>query len=170
MALRDEGLVLNLPDAGGWSKGSPAGPGFHAVHRATRSVFRLRTWAAVRSVTPAECAERARLFWPELPTEGDPGLVDSRPLVSPPGYRGRLVVVVEPAGPATLDGRLGAVGASLGRCLAVYFQTRAGGTGAELAVAESLALVASGTVDRLDLIRIEDRLRESRPEYPFTES
>jgi len=156
-------LVLHLPDGSGWSWDEQAPLGLRALHAATGSELRVRGWLDGRAARPEACAERARLVWTTLPGPGSPGLIDDRPLRAPAGYRGRVTVAVVALADGTLEGRLGAVGAGAGRCLALWFRTRARGVAAERAVAESLAVVAEGTVDRLAIVSIEDRVTRPRP-------
>ncbi len=158
LTIESLGLVLTLPDGPGWTSRQEAHLGFRALHAATGSELRVRVWPDQRGVTPDACAARARLTWPELPQPGDPGAIDDRPLLAPAGYRGRMIIAVTTLADGTLEGRLSAVGAAIGRCLAVSFRTRARGGAAERVVAESLAVVAEGTVDQLAMVTIEDRV------------
>ncbi len=158
LTLESLGLVLTLPDGPGWTSRQQAHTSFRAHHAATGSELRVRVWPDQRAVTPDACAARARLTWPELPQPDDPGAIDDRPLLAPAGYRGRVIIAVATLADGTLEGRLGAVGAAIGRCFAISFRTRARGVAAERVVAESLAVVAEGTVDQLAIVTIEDRV------------
>ncbi|GEM_PF-4891415 len=158
LVLPSVGLVLPLPDAPGWSATEDPTLGFWAQHAATGSELRARTWPDRRGITPEACMARARLAWPELPAPGDQVLVDDRPLRTPEGYLGRMLVAVTRLPAGTLEGRLIAVWASAGRCLALSFRTRVQGAAAARVVAESLAVIAEGTVDRLSIMSIEDRV------------
>jgi hypothetical protein len=149
-------LLLPLPDRGGWARleGSPSA--VWLAHRASGTVLRVRGWLERRSVTAAECAERATLAWPHLPVLDSPGVLDRRPLLAPTGYRGWVTLTVARAGSSAIEGRLGAVGAGPGRCFALELVTRAGGPGADRVVGETLALFAAGSVDRLTRASFED--------------
>ncbi len=160
LTLPSLGLALPLPDGPGWASREDSTLGFRALHAATGAELRARSWPEQRSVTPEACLARARLAWPDLPAPGDPGLLDDRPLRAPEGYRGQVLVNVARRPDGALEGRLVAVGAGVGRCLALSFRTWAQGAGAERVVAESLAVIAEGTVDRLSIVSIEDRVPE----------
>ena len=79
-----------------------------------------------------------------------------RPLRAPAGFNGTVTVGVLPI-PAGLEGYALAFGASVGRCYAAVFTTRAEGAGSEETLGRRLALIVDGVLSRVHLRSVEDR-------------
>lgn len=153
-------LAITLPDADGWDIDD--GPQwFRLRHRATESELSLRVWRASRRVRVTECEQQVRLVRPDLPdpTAAPESVIEQRPLDAPEGYAVELTVAVRPAEGDRIAGHAVAIGAAIGHCYAAIFSTQAGGSGAENAVAERLALAADQVFGSVTLGRIDDRAR-----------
>lgn len=157
--LRGVGLRIRVPDGGGWAV-VPTGPGgFGARHAESRSELAVRIWPEVRSVTPADCEERARLAAFRLGAPGDVGVLERRPLRAPAEFHGQVSTGIALLAEGGIEGWVTAVGAGPGRCLAIAFTIRAVGMGAERVAGEALSLVGTGTFDSVEWPGIEDRVR-----------
>jgi hypothetical protein len=156
-------LVVPLPVRAGWRIDDDVDRWFLARHAATGSELRLRTWLAPRQVRAEECQAQARLWRPSIPAIQEESVVRRR-LRAPEEFFGEVVVGVEPGGDG-LEGHALAFGASVGRCYAAVFTTRASGPGSEEALGRRLVLIVEGVLARVRLRGVEDRAdaaRESR--------
>jgi hypothetical protein len=156
--LRSVGVRLRLPDGASWRRVSSRDAEFRAEHPPTKSSLRVAAWPTERAASAEACARRARLVWPEIPDRDARDRLDVRVLDVASGYRGFVVVAARAVTVDRWVGRLVAVGVRPGRCLVLAFATQAIGPGAGLAVADALALISAGTVDRLEPLGIEDRV------------
>jgi hypothetical protein len=103
---------------------------------------------------------------PSLPDPAEESAVVHRSLRAPTGYHGALVAGVRlPAGDGTLEGFALAFGATVGRCYAAVFETRASGAGAEQRIGRRLGVVVSGVLERIEARVVDDRA--PHPEFPF---
>jgi hypothetical protein len=131
-------------------------------HATTRSTLTLRVWRAARLVRPAECENDARLARPTLPRPDPDMLVDSRALEAPAGFDGLLVVGVEPAPPGGARGHALAVGAAVGRCFLLAFDTVAEGADAALVVGDRLRMLVDRIAPSVRLREADERVQPER--------
>lgn len=159
-------LVVPLPEFAEWSIDDTTERWFVARHAGSSSELRLRAWSANRSVTPEQCETQARLWLRAAPVPADDDAVEVRRLRAPTGYHGQLIAGVRliDAG-SELEGYALAFGAAVGRCYAAVFTTRGRGPRAEERVGATLAVVAGGMLERVEVGEVEDRA--PRPEFPF---
>jgi hypothetical protein len=166
VAAKRFALSVALPRLREWTIDDASTPWFLARHTSTHSELRLRAWNAVRSVTPEQCEEQARLWLPWLPDVALDGAVARRPLRAPQGYRGHVIASVRALErKATLDGYVQAIGVNIGRCYAAIFTTRASGPHAEEELGRALALIVGGVLERVEMRTIDDRA--PTPQFPF---
>jgi hypothetical protein len=128
-------------------------------HPSSRSTLAIRLWRAARLVRPAECEAEARLARPELPRRDPDALIDERPLSAPREFSGSLVVGVEPDADGATRGFALAVGAAIGRCFVLAYDTRATGAGAASVVAERLRAAADAVVPSVELREVDERVQ-----------
>lgn len=166
VALPRFALAVPLPEFSEWRIDDESEHWFVARHPASNSELRVRAWSANRSVTPNQCETQARLWLPSLPAPAADDAVEIRRLRAPSGYHGELIVGVRLlAGGAELEGYALAFGATVGRCYASVFTTRALGPEAEERVGSTLAVIAGGLLERVEVAQVEDRA--PHPEFPF---
>jgi hypothetical protein len=152
-------LVLKLPDRHSWQVDDQTSRWLTLRHRPSDSELRVRTWAAARLVRPEECEQQARLWRPEIPDPGGHTALDQRRLDKPSGYTTRAVAGVRPLGhTGELEGFALAFGATIGRCYAFVYTTRARGAGADNAIADRLAVVMDGILPAVQARSIADRV------------
>jgi hypothetical protein len=162
---RRQSLVLALPMREAWRIDDAREPWFLARHAATGSELRLRTWPAPRQVRADECQAQARLWRPSIPPIRDEAVV-TRKLSAPEAFAGEIIVGVEPGGDG-LEGHVLAFGATVGRCYAAIFTTRASGPGSEDTLGRRLVLIVEAVLPRVRLLGVEDRVKAAR-EHPPT--
>jgi hypothetical protein len=140
-------------------------PGTFTVleHAATGSTLTLRVWRAARLVRPEECESEARLARPTLPRPDPDLLVDSRPLDAPSGFHGSLVVGVEPIPPGGARGHVLGVGAAVGRCFLLAFDTAADGPDAAQVVGDRLRAVVDRIAPSVTFRAADERVQPERP-------
>ncbi|HEX6274854.1 MAG TPA: hypothetical protein VFZ53_17550 [Polyangiaceae bacterium] len=131
-------------------------------HATTRSTLTLRVWRASRLVRPAECETEARLARPALPRPDPELLVDSRALEVPSGFHGSLVVGVEPHLPGGARGHALGVGAAVGRCFLLAFETVADGADAAHVVGDRLRILVDRIVPSVTLREADERVQPER--------
>jgi hypothetical protein len=159
-------LVVPVPEFGEWSIDDASEQWFVARHAASSSELRVRAWPSNRSVTPSACEAQARLWLPSLPSRAEDDAVEVRRLRAPSGYHGELIAGVRLLAAGTeLEGYALAFGATVGRCYAAAFTTRARGERAEERVGATLAVIAGGLLERVEAAKVEDRA--PHPEFPF---
>lgn len=146
---------LRLPDARAWHA-SASGTFTVLTHGPTGSVLALRVTLAPRRVRPSECEADARLARPSLPGDEQSGVVERRVLAAPAGFDVRLRVGVEPRA-GEVHGYALAVGAATSRCYVAAFETDAAGASAAERVADRLAVVVTGTLERMRIPSAEQR-------------
>jgi hypothetical protein len=152
---------IELYDPGRWRDAS--GGSFTLLqHAASSARVALRVWRAARLVRPAECEAEARLARPSLPRADPESLVDSRALEAPKEFSGSLVVGVEPTPNGGAHGFVLAVGAAVGRCFVLVFETTADGADAANAVAERLRAAADRIVPSVELSGVDERVQPDR--------
>jgi hypothetical protein len=152
-------LELQLPELSQWR----AGPGrtwARLEHPASQSTLELWLDRAERLVRPADCAARARITRPGLWQPEPEAVVDEQRLDAPAGFRTELTVGIDAADVAgTVHGFVLGFGASVGRCYAFSFATRADGPTAEIEIARRLDLVATRIAPSVAVLAVEDRVR-----------
>lgn len=163
---RRQSLVLTLPMRESWRIDDAVEPWFLARHAATGSELRLRTWPAPRQVRAEECQTQARLWRPSIPPIREEAVV-RRKLSAPAAFSGEVVVGVEPGGDG-LEGHVLAFGATVGRCYAAVFTTRASGPGSEDTLGRRLVLIVEAVLPRVRLLGVEDRAKAVREILPPT--
>lgn len=131
-------------------------------HPSSHSTIAIRVWRAARLVRPAECEADARLARPELPHVDPDLLVDSRPLTAPRDFSGSLVVGVEPGTDGATRGFALAVGAAIGRCFVLAYDTSAAGPDAANVVAERLRTAADELFPSVELREVDERVQPER--------
>lgn len=131
-------------------------------HPSSRSTLAIRVWRAARLVRPAECEAEARLARSELPRVDPDVLVDSRPLSAPRDFSGSLVVGVEPGTDGATRGFALAVGAAIGRCFVLAYDTRAAGPDSASVVAERLRAAADELFPSVELREVDERVQPER--------
>ena len=153
--------VVELYDPDRWR---PVNGGSFTVleHAASRSVLALRVWRAARLVRPVECEAEARLARPSLPHVTADSIIDERPLEAPAEFNGSLVIGVEPSPSGDTRGYALAVGAAVGRCFVLAFETSADGTDAAGVVGDRLRAAADRIVPSVSLHRVDERVRPER--------
>ncbi|MBX3128977.1 MAG: hypothetical protein KF718_19835 [Polyangiaceae bacterium] len=133
------GLSVTLPSAGSWRIDDGA-RWLVASHAESRSELSLRVWRAHRRVRIEECRAQVALWRPEFPTWSETEVLDQRDLQAPKDFAGTVTVLVRPVvGSSELEGWVVAFGASIDKCFAGLFRTRASGSGAEAALGDRLA-------------------------------
>jgi hypothetical protein len=152
---------MPLPERARWVVDDEREPWLVATHEPSRSELRLRIWTSPRNVTPLECETQARLWRPTLPQITQETTVFERRLDAPPGYHALLVVGVR-ATRGEFEGHALAFGASVGKCFAAAYTTRATGPSAEDAIGKRLALMVDGTLSRAQERSIDERVRPLR--------
>jgi hypothetical protein len=150
-----QSLVLRLPQRAAWRVDDQT-TWFVARHAASESELRLRTWLAPRLVRAEQCQEQARLWLPSIPPLREEAVV-RRALRAPDGFSGEVVVGVEPVSEG-LGAHALAFGASVGRCYAAVFTTRASGIGAEDVIGRRLVVIVEGVLERVRRRGIEERV------------
>ncbi|HEY6557261.1 MAG TPA: hypothetical protein VI072_08305 [Polyangiaceae bacterium] len=159
-------LVVPLPEFAEWSIDDKSEHWFVARHAGSSSELRMRAWSANRSVTPEQCETQARLWLRTAPVPAADDAVEARRLRAPTGYHGQLIAGVRLlAAGSELEGFALAFGAAVGRCYAAVFTTRGRGPRAEERVGATLAVVAGGLLERVEVAEVEDRALH--PEFPF---
>ncbi|HEX6764316.1 MAG TPA: hypothetical protein VF103_02535 [Polyangiaceae bacterium] len=131
-------------------------------HAPSRSTLAVRVWHAARLVRPGDCEADARLARPSLPRIDPDSIIDSRPLDVPSEFHGSLVVGVDPTPQGSTHGYALAIGAAIGRCYALAFETTADGPDAAVVVAERLRVAADHIVPSLALRNVDERVRPER--------
>jgi hypothetical protein len=81
-------------------------------------------------------------------------------LAAPRGFTGSLVVGVEPVPSGATYGYAFAVGAAVGRCFVLAFDTRAEGAGAPAAIGERLRAAADWIAPSVKLREIDERVTD----------
>ena len=157
------GLDLPLPERTEWTVNDKQEPWLVAQHAASRSEILLRAWRAPRASTPEACLRQARLWRPDLPRWTSAPLLERRKLVAPAEYRGEVGVGAQILSADEAAGFVVAAGARTGRCLVFWYRTRVGGPSAENVVAENLAVVSAGVVDRIRETEIADAVQRELP-------
>jgi hypothetical protein len=153
--------VVELYDPERWQ---PVNGGTFTVleHAASRSVLVLRVWRATRLVRPVECEAEARLARPSLPRVNADSIIDERPLEAPSEFSGSVVVGVEPSPTGATRGYALAVGAAVGRCFVLAFETSADGNDAAGVVGDRLRAAADRIAPSVQLHRVDERVRPER--------
>jgi hypothetical protein len=113
-------------------------------------------------VRPVECEAEARLLRPSLPRASADSIIDERPLEAPDEFSGTLVVGVEPSATGATRGYALAVGAAVGRCFVLSFETTADGTDSAGVVGDRLRVAADRIVPRLGFRRVDERVQPER--------
>jgi hypothetical protein len=148
-------LQLRLPDRPAWRVDDAGDRWLVAVHRASSSTLRVRTWQAPRIVRPADCEAQVRLWRNDIPGADLP-VIERRELTAPDGFQTTLTVAIEPR-PRGLRGTVTAFGASVGRCYAALYETDARGDAAEDVIGRRLALMVDGVFAQVRAGSIDDR-------------
>jgi hypothetical protein len=153
--------VVELYDPARWRR---TGGGSFTVleHAASRSVLVLRVWKAARLVRPVECEAEARLLRPSLPRASADSIIDERPLEAPDEFSGSLVVGVEPSPTGATRGYALAVGAAVGSCFVLCFETTADGNDSAGVVGDRLRAAADRIVPSVGLGQVDDRIQPER--------
>jgi hypothetical protein len=89
-------------------------------------------------------------------------IIDERPLEAPPEFSGSLVIGVEPSPTGATRGYALAVGAAVGRCFVLAFETSADGTDAAGVVGDRLRAATDLIVPSVELHRVDERVRPER--------
>lgn len=152
-------LEVKLPERKAWQVDDHTTHWLLLRHAPSHSELRVRTWRAARLVHPQDCERQARLWRPQIPTPSADTALDRRTLASPNAYTTRVVAGVQPLDQSgTLEGFVLAFGATIGRCFAFVYTTRARGSGAEASIGDRLALVSSAVLPAVRMRSIEDRI------------
>jgi hypothetical protein len=153
--------AIALDDASRWQ--AINGGSFTVLeHVASRSRLSLRLWRAARLVRPAECEAEARVARPSLPRVDLDAVIDSRPLDAPQGFTGSVVVAVDGTPSGSTRGFVLAVGAAVGRCFVLVFETSADGVNAAHVVGNRLRQATDVVVPSVELRSIDERVRPDR--------
>jgi hypothetical protein len=153
--------VIALYDPGGW-KGARGGSFVVLEHERTRSSLSIRVSRAARLVRPSDCEAEARLLRPSLPRADPDVIVEERPLDAPRDFSGTLVLGVEPRAHSALRGFALAVGAAVGRCYVLSYETIADGPDAASLVADRLRAAAERLVPSVRLYGVDQRVHPER--------
>jgi hypothetical protein len=97
-----------------------------------------------------------------LPRADPDVIVEERPLEAPRDFSGTLVLGVEPAPHSALRGFALAVGAAVGRCYVLSYETTADGPDAASVVADRLRAAAERLVPSVRLYGVDDRIHPER--------
>lgn len=154
-----QSLIIPLPEATHWSVDDATTPWLVARDSASDSALQARSWSAPLRVRPEDCETQVRLWRPKTPPDHGAGIVDRRRLSAPPGYAGKLVVGDRRLPSGAIEGYALLFSASIGRCVALVYTTQARGAGDADAVAQRLAVMVGGSLTKVRLHRIEDRVR-----------
>ena len=153
--------IIALYDADRWR--ATTGGSFTVLeHAPSRSTLALRVWRAARLVRPAECEAEARLVRPALPRPDPDAIVDSRSLEAPEGFSGSLVIGVDGAPRGDVRGYALAVGAAVGRCFVLAFETTAEGVDAASTVGERLRAAVDRIAPSVRLREVDQRVQPER--------
>lgn len=153
--------AITLDDASRW-RAVNSGSFTVLEHAASRSRLSLRLWRAARLVRPAECEAEARVARPSLPRVDPDAVIDSRPLDAPEGFTGSVVVGVDGTPSGSTRGFVLAVGAAIGRCFVLVFETSADGSNAARVVGDRLRRASDVVVPSVELRSIDERVRPDR--------
>lgn len=145
------GLYVPLPQGRAWRIDDHASPWLTARHDESRSRLLVRSWPAIELVNRERC-ERAARAWVSLPEREGTELIDEHPLAFPPDHDTRVEVRIagSPAD-ARVDGVVMAFGGWAHRCFAWVYTTQASGRGAEVVVAERLAVMVERSLGKTEL-------------------
>jgi hypothetical protein len=156
--------TIALDDARRWREANGGAAGSFTVleHAPSRSRLSVRLWRAARLVRPAECEAEARLARPSLPRVEPEAIIDSRPLDAPEGFTGSLVVGVDMTPSGSTRGFVLAVGAAIGRCFVLAFETSADGAESALIVGERLRAAADRVVPSIEIRSVDERVHPDR--------
>jgi hypothetical protein len=152
---------IALDDASRWREAS-AGSFTVLDHAPSRSTLSIRLARAARLVRPSECEAEARLARPSLPRVAPEAIIASHPLAAPQGFSGTVVVGVDLTPSGSTHGFVLAVGAAIGRCFVLAFETSADGANAAHVVAERLRATTDRVVPSIELRNVDDRVRPDR--------
>lgn len=147
-------IELRLPSKDSWQIDERSW--LVAQHPSTGSELALRTWRADRLVRRTDCLAQARLARPALPVVRDEAVLERRPFTAPAGLDSELVVGVEPT-ERGLSGYALVVGASVGRCYAAVFTTRADGARSEQEVAARLGMAVDQVLSSVRIRSVDER-------------
>ena len=153
--------TIALDDASRWREVN--GGSFTVLeHAGSRSMLSVRVSRAARLVRPGECEAEARLVRPSLPRVAPEAVIDSRPLDAPQGFTGSTVVGVDVTPSGSTRGYVLAVGAAIGRCFVLAFETSADGANAARVVGDRLRAATDRIVPSIELRSIDERVRPDR--------
>jgi len=153
--------AIALDDAGRWREEN--GGSFTVLeHAASRSRLSVRLSRAARLVRPDECEAEARLARPDLPRIDPEAVIDSRPLAAPEGFNGSVRVGVDLGPSGSTHGFVLAVGAAVGRCFVLAFETSADGASSARIVGDRLRAATDIIVPSVELRSIDERVRPGR--------
>jgi len=157
-----QGVVLPLPDAGGWRHDGRERQSWVATHARTNSRLLARAWRATEVVRPGDCERALRVFRPDLPRHTPELQIEARRLKVAGDFSAELQTGLERAGPGPLDGHA-LLFASDGRtCLCLAYSTLASERDAARLLAERLA-VMSRAFERVRRLDIERRVDAPAP-------
>lgn len=156
------GVVFALPDGRAWEVDDRKDPWLTARHAASESLLLVRTWREDENATRETCEKRARL-WRDLPKREGADVFLRKHADVPRGYDTRLElgVVPAPAG-APVGGFALAFGASVKRCFAFVYSTKAVGPEAERLLADRLASMT----EALETLATQSGLAPTIPRAP----
>jgi hypothetical protein len=158
-----QGVVLPLPDAGGWRHDGRERQSWVATHAGTRSRLLARVWSATEVVRPGDCERALRVFRPDLPHHAPELQIEARRLIVAGDFSAELRTGLDRAGPGPLDGHA-LLFASDGRtCLCLAYSTLASERDAARLLAERLALMTRA-FERVRRLDIEHRV-EAQPRW-----
>lgn len=146
------GLFVPLPHGSAWKIDDHATSWLTAWHEESHSRLLVRSWATMELVNRERCEEAAR-GWMTLPEREGTALVDEHALAFPPDHDTRVEVrVAASPGGERVDGVVLAFGGWARRCFAWVYTTAASGRGAEVAVAERLAIMVERSLGKMEVV------------------
>jgi hypothetical protein len=151
-------VTLPLPDFAAFRVDDRSDRWLTATHLPSKSVLLLRSWREGSVVRQGDCEAQARRWRRDLFGESSAVVAERRPFPAPPDYATEVGFVVKKKGDA-LVGVAVMAGASVRRCLAVAYATRADGPRAETDVAERLAFVTERVFRKIETWKIEERVK-----------
>jgi hypothetical protein len=153
--------AIALDDASRWRETN--GGSFTVLeHAASRSRLSVRLSRAARLVRPEECEAEARLARPSLPRIDPEAVIDAQPLAAPEGFTGSVRVGVDVGPSGSTHGFVLAVGAAVGRCFVLAFETSADGANSARIVGDRLRAATDTVVPSVELRSIDERVHPER--------
>jgi len=139
------GLSISLADGHSWMIDDRKTRWLSARHPPSSSTLRARSWYEPELMNRDKCRARALQSITDMAAIKEGQLIDRRRLTDVPAADFDTELWTAAAAQSTgnaVDGFALAVGASLKRCVAIVFQTRAEGANASSTVGERLAVAA----------------------------